>query len=582
LSERINNKDYAIICLCFLIGLPFLFTGIFLSTRSSRTFDPFWDCCWSLCFIVGVEDDHPDLDPMDAWDKNSFAVQDQVCEGLFGYNYSDPSMSVVPKLAKDYGIWESTNYTIELRDDVWFHDGVKYDATAAKWNFDRLQILMDQHLAKAGELFQYYDVMSASFKPIINRTEIIDNFKLKLVCNTQYGALESLLCFNGAYMLSPKSTPIDNVIDTATGDLVGTGPFFYAGYEPGREIKFCAWDYYWQVRAKIDGMIFAVIQDDQIRNNALLSGDIDFLLGPMPSMFSTFDADPDITLKNAGNSVEIGFLGMNNYWINSTFRRAISYALNYTFIIEEIKGGHARRLKSPIPTGIKFANDSLDVAIYNKTKARLVMQSMGYGTSFNISNDNEWRSAKFISYNYTYKIGYQVEEKICPLLIDNLGDIGIQVIDGGETWLCQVIDIRDLYPPHRNQSQLFWGIWNADYNDPNNYINPLFTNRSIASNRFVYNGFLAAKEAGRDEFNLWDNVQLLMEEAIFESNQTQRKIYYERIQQILTEDDMPIAFGINKYNYDTYKQEVAGFNSNPMDKFYFYPCYWNLTSQVKN
>ncbi|NHJ25876.1 MAG: hypothetical protein EAX89_14940, partial [Candidatus Lokiarchaeota archaeon] len=51
--------------------------------------------------VYGTVSGPADLDPMDAWDSFSFAVQDQVCEGLFGYNYTDPEMEIIPKLAKD-------------------------------------------------------------------------------------------------------------------------------------------------------------------------------------------------------------------------------------------------------------------------------------------------------------------------------------------------------------------------------------------------------------------------------------------------------------------------------------------------
>jgi hypothetical protein len=31
-------------------------------------------------------------------------------------------------------------------------------------------------------------------------------------------------------------------------------------------------------------------------------------------------------------------------------------------------------------------------------------------------------------------------------------------------------------------------------------------------------------------------------------------------------------------NYDAWYKGLKGYPSNPMDKVYFYPCYWNDTS----
>lgn len=586
---RLEKKDGIIIFLCLIIGISFLFTLLninFINTPRNQ----YCDLCVNL--VIGIDEGPRYLDPMGAWDEASFAVQDQVCEGLFGYNYTDPNMEIIPRLAKDYGNWEGANYTVKLRDDVWFHDGTRFDATTAKWNFDRLAYLMETHQAKSSELFQYYDPdfiinettgEKGKIFPIINKTVVLDNYRLRFVCNIPYGAFEALLCFNAAYMLSPKSTPFNMVIDTATGDLVGTGPFVYDHYKPGVEVQFHVWDYYWRPRARIDDyMFFSIIEVDQIRNNALLSGDIDFLQNPMTSMLDYFEEEPDIDLIQKGTALTIEFLGMNNNWINSTFRRAISYAINYSYIIEELMGGHVERLKSPIPNGINFANDSFNVAKYNKTKARMIMQSMGYGSTFNLSNDNVWRSAQFVSYNYTYKIGNSLEENIYLLLVEDLGEIGINVIDAGcfQPWPDPCC--FDIYCPlelrTRNQVQLFWGQWLFDYNDPDSYISPLFTNRSQASNRCVYDGYFAAKENGRNELALWDNVQLLLEEAIIETNQTLRRSYYNRIQQLLIEEDMPWAFGVVRKNYDAVGDFLSGVATNPADKTYIYPIYFDVTS----
>jgi peptide/nickel transport system substrate-binding protein len=345
-----------------------------------------------------------DLDPQDAWDSASSDVHDQVCEGLFAYDLTDPNLAIIPRLADPDSIpsWGTNGlgqptYTVELRDDVWFHDGTKFDATAVKYNFDRLATLMAAHLAKAGELYQFYDpdlLVNAStmeyggYVDIINATNVIDPYTVEFVLNTPdvYGPFQATLCFNAAYIQSPAALDAQGYaatpLDTATGDLVGTGPFVYDGYEAGVEVQFSAWDFYYRPRAKIDTLIYSVINDAQIRNNALLSGDIDILPAPMPSMLSTFDADPDIELIVAGQTLGISYLGMNSFWINTTFRKAISYALNYSFIKEELLEDQAVRMGSPIPEGITYANWGFEYATMNVTKAREYMQSMGFGVGY--------------------------------------------------------------------------------------------------------------------------------------------------------------------------------------------------------
>lgn len=579
----LEKKDWAIIILAVLAVASIAGNGVLLLIGPGPVAPDL-----GVVLVFGTAEGPADLDPMDAWDSASSDVQDQVCEGLFGYDLTDPSLAIIPKLAADFGTWDGVNYTVPLRQDVWFHDGTKFDATAAKWNFDRLAYFMEHGLAKAGELYEYYDpdaIVNIStgetgrFFPIINSTYVIDPYTIRFVLNTPYGAFEPILCFNAAYIMSPTSTPADEVIDTATGVLVGTGPFVYESYEAGVEVQFSAWDYYYRARTRVDTLIFSVINDAQIRNNALLSGDIDFLADPMPSMLATFDADPDITREIAGTSLSVQYLGMVNYWVNITFRRAISYAFNYTFLIHELMQDQAVRLKSNIPLGITYANDTFNTATTNVAQARTIMQSMGFGTTWDVTdggpNEADWTSAAFVTFNYTYNIGNPIRENLYVLLSDNLGKIGIQVEDAGTTWAQFILSTYDLAGLYREMNQIYWLGWIPDYNDPSNYVNPQFTNRSTASNGVIYNGYQSAIEAGRDPLDLNDNVQMLMEAALLNTDPVSREAQYDRIQELLVEQDMPWAFGYTGINNDCYNMDLVGHPGNAMQKVYFYPCYWD-------
>ncbi|MFX1250352.1 MAG: ABC transporter substrate-binding protein, partial [Promethearchaeota archaeon] len=189
-------------------------------------------------FVYGMRFDLVALDPQNAWDPGSFDVIQQVCEGLYGYNYSDPEMAIIPYLATGDGIWspDGLNYTIPLRSGVTFHDGTSFNASAVKFTFDRLAYLMDNYMSVVNSFYEVYDPDFGAFRRIINRTELVDTYTIKFILNVPYGALDALLCFSGSYILSPTSTPATTNIDTETGDLVGTGPFVYDDYIPDVEV----------------------------------------------------------------------------------------------------------------------------------------------------------------------------------------------------------------------------------------------------------------------------------------------------------------------------------------------------------
>ncbi len=506
--------------------------------------------------IYGTNYGPVNLDPHYAWESASFDVIDQVVETLYAYDLLDPELAPIPRLASDFGTWsiDGLNYTVPLRMGVTFHDGTPFNAAAVKWNFDRLVYFMNIDGPLFSTLYLWPDGTS-----IINKVEIVDDYTVKFVLNKPFAPFEALLCFSGSGIMSPASTPPENYIDTATGDLVGTGPFVYDNYEVGVEFTMHAYENYWAGAPYIDELTFSIIPDSYMRNQALLDGIIDFLKTPDISRLQEFRDHPDITLVDAGQDATIRFLGMNNRLINVSFREAISYAINYTYMIDELLGGEVVRLKSPIPLGITYANWSFNVPILNLTRARQVMQSMGFGVDFNVYDDTDWvyqeETAPFATFNYTYNRGNTFREDMLVLLQDNLGKIGITVVDDGTTWQEYMYRLFDMPPYHRDMLELFWLGWVPDYNDPSNIINSLFSKNSV-------NNFAQVDD---------DLVQEWMGEALITINPAERKVLYDNIQQRLIEEVFPWAWGFVRRNYDAYSSKFTGFQSNPMDKVWFYP-----------
>ncbi len=226
-------------------------------------------------------------------------------------------------------------------------------------------------------------------------------------------------------------------------------------------------------------------------------------------------------------------------------------------MIDELLGGEAVRLKSPIPLGITYANWSFNVPTLDLPRARQVMQSMGFGVGFNVDDDTQWVDqevdAPFAIFNYSYIFG-TFREDILVLLQDNLSKIGIRVTDAGMTRQDFFYKLADIPPHSKNQLELFWLGRVPDYNAPSNIINELFSKNSV-------NNFAQVDDA---------LVQKWMEEALITINPAERKVLYDKIQQRLIEVVFPWAWGYVRRNYDAYSSKFTGFQSNPMDKVLFY------------
>ena len=542
-----------------------------LQIRSSTTVIP---------FKVGVVYLPTNIDPIDTWDTD---VINQVVEGLYALNFSDPDLEIIPNLASDYGIWNAgaDEYTVPLRTGVKFHDGTDFNATAVVAHWDRMAWALNTtgtNILSITTVYELYTFPNGT--PIVNN--VVDNGDntVTFFLNGPYAPFDALLTIIASGIQSPTyiASLSNTYIDAATGDIVGTGPFVFDSYVVGVELLLYAFEDYWKGNASINELVFIEISDTNARNVALLAGDIHFLSDPSESYYGILNSTAGLTFEEGPQSALIQYLGMNNNLINVTFRKAISYALDYDYIINNMRGGNSVKAKSPIPLGIRYANTTFDVPILNLTHARLIMQSMGYGLGFNVSNDIEWVNQESVSpfaiFKYTYNLGNTFREDLLVLLQDNLSKIGIRVTDDGMTWGEFIERLFEFGGFTRDDLELFFLSWVPDYNDPSTYINNMFTNRSNAYNFAQYNGYQAAIDAGDDANDLNYNVQLLMEVALTETDPAKRERLYDKIQELLIERDYPWVWGfVNKYYY-AHNVNLTGFQPNALKKLDFYSCQW--------
>ncbi|MFX1405999.1 MAG: ABC transporter substrate-binding protein [Promethearchaeota archaeon] len=550
--------------------------------------------------------------------------------------------------------WSSTQvkYTFNLIQNATFHDGRKFNATSVKDSFDRLAFLLNATyetnplpdtvgVTQVAELYEWpntrlYDGIyaDACLVPIINDTVIVSEYVIDFILNKEYKPFIPLLSFSSSYIFIPlddegAETLWEDYMDTSTSGFLGTGPWEYDHYEDGVEVVFNYNPDYWRGASQLKKLVFSVINDANARNQALLAGDVHFVDDPLPSLYDTFRSDPGTELPYAGGGLVVQYLGMNSILLNVTWKNAIAWAIDYDYIVEEWWEGNAVRCEGPIPEGITYSNwTGTQEPVTNLTHARLIMQSMGfgldeYGTPWGVdpdmdddgevddptddtTNNYNWSRAAtrppgpFRIVNFTYNIGNQFREDILTMVTNQLSLLGIQVTGAGMTWTQFIYRLYEVGNLQRNMLQLYWIGWGPDYNDPSNFINPLFTNRSIASNGGQYDGFRAAEEAAaafdsgafyastwegwdgpysptglaRDPYETWDNVQLLMEAGLIEADPDVREAMYTRIQQLLIEQDMGWVYGYCADQYDAHITQLKGYPYNNFGKLYFYPVYF--------
>jgi peptide/nickel transport system substrate-binding protein len=465
-----------------------------------------------------------------------------VVETLFFYDLTNTNLPMINVLAESYYWEDTTTLHIKLREGVKFHDGTDFDADAAKWNLDRLQYLInatgdnDGTVAQTKSLWSFPDGVT----PIMDTITSDGLYNITITLNGPYAPFLATLSYINSGMISPTfHAAQEESFITLSDDIVGTGPFVFDSYTPDVEVRFSRFDEYWGNLLAGHGayfplVIYAIYDDANTAHNAFLSGAIDANAMASDQNIETYKTEDDIyvyefTEDTGKPSLVYQYMGVNNEKYNATWRKAFAFAVNYTYIIEELRLGNAFRSYTAISPGYGAAfNDSLltdpnvvpddgDVAI-----AQATMQSMGYGTTF--TTDAEWiakanSGTPFATVTYTYNLGNTFRQDLGVAVTEWLKLIGVAVTDDGVEWsqfLNYLYDVTEPGNPDSGFDHLgIYGIgWAPDYLDPYNMLDPLFNNMSGSNSAQVND----------------PKLQTMMADALAETDATARNIIYKNIQ----------------------------------------------------
>lgn len=173
--------------------------------------------------VVWADDSNSDalFDPRVTQSRHEQQVIDQVFDQLIAKD-SDGSMH--PGLAKSWKVApDNMSVTLELRDDVKFHDGTPFNADAVKFTFDTI---VDPSLGSQGAI----DIIGP-YKDSV----VLGPYEIKIEYKQPFpGMLRSL----GEDYLSPVSpTAVKKLGNTGFAQHpVGTGPFKFVSWDKGSQV----------------------------------------------------------------------------------------------------------------------------------------------------------------------------------------------------------------------------------------------------------------------------------------------------------------------------------------------------------
>jgi peptide/nickel transport system substrate-binding protein len=178
-------------------------------------------------------------------------------------------------------------WTLKIKKNVKFSDGTAYDASAVKFNWQRIGDPANASANLAG-------------MTNVASLDIIDSQTLKVTLKSVSGQFARNVAKRLTYIASP--TALQQKGSGFSSSPVGAGPFLFKEWVRNDHLTLVRNPSYWNApKPYLDQVIVRQISDDEQRYNTLKSGEIDFAeSGTNPTYgqravadgFATFETDP--------------------------------------------------------------------------------------------------------------------------------------------------------------------------------------------------------------------------------------------------------------------------------------------------
>jgi peptide/nickel transport system substrate-binding protein len=479
----------------------------------------------SRLLTLNTHADPQTLDPALAFDTSSMSIIVNVYDRLV-QNERGTTDVFEPSLATDWETPDSMTYIFNLRDDVMFHDNTPFNAESVKFSFERV-------LASEGPSY---------ILAMINEIEILDTYKVKITLHQEFTPFFSALAHPVASIVSPSA------VETHEGSLennpVGTGPFIFEDWKIGNNLTLTANEDYFKGAPAFKKVVFKSILEASGRRTALERGDIDVVFTAPPAVtaddLTSLEKNADIRIyKGVSSSIEfLGFNMLKSPLNDSRVRDAISYAIDYDGIINDVFGGRAERLWGPLPPGIfGYKNETMkqrDIA-----KATQILEDAGYSSGFELT--------------LTYNIENLERRKVAEKIRDSLAEIDITVSIKGLDWQSAISEYLSM------GHELFLNGWTPDFFDPDAYLSPQYHSIMGWANVFGLNN---------------PEIDALIDDGLLTTDQTARERIYQEVQDIIVED-MPCIFLYVPSIYDCVRFNVENWVHHPLEVIDIYELYTN-------
>ena len=395
--------------------------------------------------IVLIDNDEGPITPANFNTFIGYYLVGWVYDPLFART---PELGVTPALATDYSVSEDgLTWTIELRDDVKWHDGEPFTAADVVFSYN---FLVDA--GRAANLASIESIEATGDHEVV----------ITLTAPNPFFLREGL----AGYFIMPEhiwkdQEPISGELSQFQG-LIGTGPYRLGEIVPGESYTFTANADYFRGQPRVQTLIAKIVKDRTQQFNQLRTGTAHAVLSSVPpAQVEQLAADPAIELAKGSDFFNYIFYmnGSRSPFDQPEVRQAIAKAIDAKMLVDTVMLGQGVELPlswyhPEVPWSINTPREFDPAAAQSLLDSAGLVDSDGDGVrEFN---------GEPTAFEILCDTNNPVEVRSTELIVNMLADVGI-----GASQKCLDIDTEVTYiwpnfvsVPEPDYDMAIWG-WSS-------------------------------------------------------------------------------------------------------------------------
>ena len=333
------------------------------------------------------------LNPILANDSASSEISDWLFNGLFKY---DKDGTPTVDLAKSYEFKTPTHLIIKLREDVLWHDNVKFTSKDVIFTYEKI---IDPKV---------FNSIKSNFQQV-KSVKALDDYTIEVIYSQAYfKALETWMVGILPYHILKDE---ENIMTSSFNkNPIGTGSYKLKEFKTAQDIELIANENYFEGKAKIDKILYKFLPDPNTSFLYLKQKNLDIGgLSPMQidrQIDDTFKKNYTIIQKPSFAYTYLGFNLKDEKFKDIRIRQALSLAIDRQELVDILFFGYGQICNGPfLPNSFAF-NDNVKTITQNIEKAKALLKEAGYDENnpftfelvTNTGNDIRINTAQILQY----------------------------------------------------------------------------------------------------------------------------------------------------------------------------------------